>query len=483
MTAEGIRAVADAVLYEGYILYPYRKSALKNRQRWTFGGLFPRNYAERGVGDRWFLECECLLRGNVSTQIGVNVRFLQVVNREIGRLKAPPVDEPELSWPANAGHPDETRSATAKKERTANDKQPSPRCHLGGPHSRAVTGFEEFSLETVPELTIAGRKYVGWDEAMEREVTLAPTPLAAITAEAIKVPISLASFRTTEPIADDAGRVAGRIIRRGEALEGRAALRATRVADDVFRLTLRVENLGTISDEQCANRHNALPFTFASTHAILSVEGGEFLSLIDPPENVAEIARACRNDGLWPVLAGAEGKGEAMLAAPIILYDYPQIAPESAGDLFDGTEIDEILILRTLTMTDAEKAEMAAGDTRARALLERIEAMSPQELGRLHGAWRSVQGAPQLASVGYGRLAVGDRVKLKPRAGGDIMDIVLKDKTAVIEGIERDFEDRVHVAVVLDDDPGREFGLERMPGHRFFFSPEEIEIVSAEGAR
>ena len=61
------------------------------------------------------------------------------------------------------------------------------------------------------------------------------------------------------------------------------------------------------------------------------------------------------------------------------------------------------------------------------------------------------------------------------------MDIVLKNEVAVIEAIERDFEDQVHVAVVLEADPGREFGLDRMPGHRFFFSPDEIEPLDTEG--
>ena len=174
-----------------------------------------------------------------------------------------------------------------------------------------------------------------------------------------------------------------------------------------------------------------------------------------------------------------------MLASPIILYDYPQIAPESPGDLFDGTEIDEILTLRILTMTDAEKREMAAADTAARALLERTEALTPAQFGRLHGAMRRPGSQVDLAAgeADGGGLAVGARVRLDRSAGADIMDIVLKDKEAVIEAIERDFEDRVHVAVTLIDDPGRDLGLDRYPGHRFFFAADEVELLDPEGGR
>jgi hypothetical protein len=74
-------------------------------------------------------------------------------------------------------------------------------------------------------------------------------------------------------------------------------------------------------------------------------------------------------------------------------------------------------------------------------------------------------------------LRVGDRVRINPKTQADILDMALAGKIAVIEAIEQDFEDRVQLALVLDDDPGREFGMMRQPGHRFFFSPDEIEPV------
>jgi hypothetical protein len=164
-----------------------------------------------------------------------------------------------------------------------------------------------------------------------------------------------------------------------------------------------------------------------------------------------------------------------MLSSPIILYDYPQIAPESPGNLFDSTEIDEILSLRILTLTDEEKREMAGASEQARALLERTESLSPADWGRLHGALRRPRN-------GTTELKPGDRVRLKPQRRADIMDVVLKNKVAIVEAIERDFEDRLHVAVTILDDPGRDFGLERMPGHRFFFAQDEVELLPPETA-
>jgi hydrogenase maturation protease len=126
------------------------------------------------------------------------------------------------------------------------------------------------------------------------------------------------------------------------------------------------------------------------------VENGEFLSLLDPPASMADLAGQCENKGTFPVLAGEEAT--AMLASPIILYDHPSIAPESAGNLFDATEIDEILSLRILTLTDEEKREMRESDDRTRELLLRTESMPDEQFIKLHGILRGlglVKGKPQ----------------------------------------------------------------------------------------
>jgi hydrogenase maturation protease len=429
-----IRTVADAILYEGYILYPYRKSSIKNQQRWTFGGLFPRSYAERGGGDRSTMICECLLRGDDETRLRLQLRFLQVAARRIARLAAP------------------VRALDAE--------------HL--PFHTLVEAME-----------IGGRSYLPWDEAVAREEDVFLERLSALTATPLVRDFHHAANTGLEPVAAEDGAIHGLILRQTENIDVRLTLSAQRVMEDTFRLSVRVENITALDVTPGLKRDAAAPFATASTHLVLRVEGGAFVSLTDPPDELAAAAKTCANDGCWPVLAGEDGATDAILAAPIILYDYPRIAPESQSDLFDGTEIDEILILRILTMTDAEKREMASGDPRARDLLAKIEALAPDELGKLHGAWRDTsRQKPELVSIAHGGLSVGTRVRLKPRKGGDVLDIALAGKLAVIEAIERDFEDRIHVAVVVEDDPGRDFGTGRFPGHRFFFAPEEIEPVT-----
>jgi hypothetical protein len=96
------------------------------------------------------------------------------------------------------------------------------------------------------------------------------------------------------------------------------------------------------------------------------------------------------------------------------------------------------------------------------------------------GDWNPLEearAAPESVRVRGVDLRVGDRVLLCPLKNADIMDMALAGKVAVIEAIEQDFEDQIQLAVVLDDDPGREFGMMRQPGHRFFFSPDEVEPI------
>jgi hydrogenase maturation protease len=171
---------------------------------------------------------------------------------------------------------------------------------------------------------------------------------------------------------------------RFEGVGGDLELRSIRVNHQCFKITLIVRNLTSVGNAE--DRDAILLRSLVSVHSILHAGGGEFISSIDPPEQFHAAVAECRNIGAWPVLAGEEGQRDLVLSAPIILYDYPQIAPESAGDLFDGTEIDEILALRILTMTDAEKLEVRKGDDRARRILERTEILPPEHFQKLHGA-------------------------------------------------------------------------------------------------
>jgi hypothetical protein len=328
---DAVKKIAEAVLYEGYILWPYRRSARKNRQRWTFGGVYPRAYSEaRGEDDPWLMQTQCLVLGDGEYTIEVKVRFLHVVERKVGK-----------------------KSGQAP--------------------------------EYVEELRVGGDLYLPWNEATEREIGVGRFKLSELLESPKQVGIDIPAGSTEELLEEPTGEVVGALVRRWRTLRGTVEVEAEPLQGELFRITVRITNT---TPWEGGDRESTLKQTFVSTHMALEVEGGEFVSLMDPPEELREAVQGCENLKTWPVLVGEEGKRNMMLSAPIILYDYPQIAPESPGDLFDGTEIDQLLIFNILTLTDDEKEEMRASDPRAREILERTESLSPEELMNLHGAVR-----------------------------------------------------------------------------------------------
>lgn len=298
MTADPVAAIARAVLYEGYLLYPYTRSSAKNQVRWTFGGVYPPAWG----ADPSAMQTECLVRPASGWRVDVSVRCLQLLRRT-----AP-------------GEPD-------------------------------------------------------WQEAQERTVAdLALTPEAE--AEAV---VDLPAGSVQE----------GGVLRRWERIQGRVRAASTPVSGGAARITVRIENATALPDRP--DRDGAQLRALVSTHTVLRVEGGAFCSLADPPASLREAAGACDNQGTWPVPVGEVGSTGVLLSSPIILEDYPRVAEESPGDLFDGTEIDEILTLRILTLSDAEKAELRRTDPRAAELLDRTEGLGAEDLMRLHGTLREMR--------------------------------------------------------------------------------------------
>lgn len=421
MNIEHVKTIADAVLYEGYILYPYRPSATKNHQRWMFGELYPTDDARSG-GESSTMRAEMLIEGEASTTIDIVARFLQNRSRQVGELSA------------------------------------------SGGAKGAVAHFR-----ATPSLVVDGEPLVSFDEALERQVDVEPMTLSDLLAEPTRLRFSFPATREFERVRSRSGEIVAGIARSSETVEGEIVVSVVMVGDRLFRVSVEIANVTPLADPASLSRRQAQAHAFLSTHLIIGAGGGAFVSLLDPPERFRDAAAACASSGLWPTLVGEAGRRDMMLASPIILYDYPKIAPESHAAFFDGAEIDELLTLRVRTLTDAEKKEMAAADPRAREILERCERMTPEELAALHGAFRPID------DEAAAQLAVGERVRIHPRAGGDIMDIALCGRVAVIASIERDFEGRAHVAVTLEDDPGADLGAVGFPGHRFFFSPQELE--------
>jgi hypothetical protein len=368
------RAVGDAVLYEGYLLYPYRASAGKNRVRWQWGVLMPPSYASAEIGEHASARVECLLEPLERTILHVKVRFLQTRTR------------------------------------------------------------------------------LTWDEAVEHETDF-ELPLSELPVE---TQFHVPGEERTHPLS-------GVLTARVDPLDG-----------PFGGARLRVEVHNTTSWHSDGVREHALRHSLLAAHLVLSVDTGHFLSMLDPPEWAKPAVDACRQERLWPVLIGDTSRSTVMLASPIILYDNPSIAEESPGDLFDGTEIDEILTLRTMTLTDDEKREARATDPRAAAIVDRVDAMPPELLERLHGAVRSLRPVEPSVTVAGVRVAAGSQVRLRPNLrGADAQDMFLTGKTATVRVILSDVDGVTHVAVTLDDDPGAD--LQHAHGRYRYFSPDEIE--------
>jgi hypothetical protein len=302
MNFASVEKIAAAVLYEGYILYPYRSTAIKNRQRWNFGTLYPRIYAEAQRPEESFrLISECLLVPGDDTSLDVKVSFLQLL-----------------------------------------------------PQPRTGSDLTDPSLD--------------WDEAIERTSEHCGLHLSAL----LSAPLTL----HIEPTAE---------------LAASLSLHARSLPSGGCILRLELQNISLLPSGGEARRDEALPRSLVSAHVLLGVTGGEFISLLEPPDLYLADAEACTNTGVFPVLAGDEPDHSILLLSPIIMYDYPNTSPESAGDFFDGTEMDEMLTLRVLTLTDSEKEEMRNGDPRARRILERTEALTGEEMLKAHGIVRPIR--------------------------------------------------------------------------------------------
>lgn len=317
-----VRRIADAVLYEGYLLWPYSKSALKNQQRFTFGGVYPPAFEDSSQ-----MQAQVLLEAHEDVEVEVRVRFLHVVERQVLKIDR-----------ADGG---------------AEGESPAP-------------------PEPVEELDAGGERFVSWDEAVEREV--APGPISI-------------------PAGEQLTEIPGGMIRRSwQALQGEVRLTREELRPGLSRLTVRILNTTPWEpdsrEDRPRRRADALRRTFCSTHASLRTTGGAWVSLTDPPADLRGEAERCENIRLWPVLVGEPHERDTLLASPIILSDHPEIAPESPGDLFDSGEIDQMLVLNILAMTDRERADMHDSDPRAREILERTVALSDEEIMRLNGAVR-----------------------------------------------------------------------------------------------
>jgi hypothetical protein len=433
-------AVANAVLYEGYALYPYRRSSAKNRVRFQFGVVMPRSCIDTsgagwgaaptvaGSAESWYQQTEALFEPGSGGTVAVRVRFLRLEQRQVDR--------------------------------------------------RCASGWEP-----VERLETGGNVHVPFDEGVEEEVELG----FSYDSNGVGTAETMATLPASDAVQEivSGGEVVGRILRRRESLtlHVQTAARPVQAPFRLSRLRLRVENTTGWNDAGVL-RDQVLRRSALATHALVAASGARFLSLLDPPDWATPAVAACENHYTYPVLAGRPGRHDLILSSPIILYDHPRVAPESPGDLFDATEIDEILSLRTLTLTDEEKAEIRVADARTAAIVDRVDTMPPEVLARLHGVVRTMtelSGSPTPKAdevvLGDGeRAGAGDLVILHPRDGGaDAGDMFLRGRTGRIEAIIDDVDDRCHVAVTVPDAPGAE--IQQWYGRYYYFSPEELSVA------
>ncbi|MFI6600141.1 hypothetical protein ACIBHX_28190 [Nonomuraea sp. NPDC050536] len=435
------RRVADTVLYEGYLLYPYRASAAKNQMRWQFGVLVPPGFT--ATAEPSASTTECLAEAAGAANVRLILRFLHVKERRV-------------------------------------------ECADSG------------GYRPVAELRSGDSTFITFDEATEREVETVLSIADLLDAERT-VEVSVPGELGEEPILAPTGEVEGRVVAQHLPLHAVLRVAAEPIAGPygLIKLRAQVENVDGW-DPRDAPREQALRRSLVSAHLLLALDSGAFVSLTDPPEWAQPFARTCRNEHTWPVLVGEPGHRDVVLSSPIILYDHPTIAPESPGDLFDATEIDEILHLRTLTLTEEETREARATDPRAARLIDMVGDLPAEWVERLHGAIRYPEAAapspwwdpgsdpsvsPGTDSVVIAGVAVaqGSRVRLNPgRRRADAHDMFLAGRTATVEAVLLDVDGARHVAVTLDEDPGAD--LQRSHGRFLYFAPDEIEPLGDERA-
>ena len=427
------RAVADAVLYEGYLLYPYRATSSKNQSRWQFGVLGPQGAADTGLGEDGTLSAQVLVRSYGVPSLSGVVRFLQLQHRGVER-------------------------------------------DVGGGR-----------FEPVDELTAGSQMWLSWDEAVECEISIEPSRVTSLprTCE-----ISVPAGRDVENVEG------GRIVRTRRSLHGLVAMSADEDGD-LLRLTFEVRNTAT----PAADKDEAIATSLIGTHLLIEVTEGEFVSLLEPPDSAAAAVARCGQHRCFPVLAGPAGETDLVLVSPIILYDHPEIAEQSRGALFDSTEIDEILTLRVMTMTDEEKAQARATDPLAAQIIDRCDSMSPEAMLDLHGVLRNPHAPTQEPGlipevpadvdwwdpmadtavrpgldailVNGTRVTRGSRVRLRPSRRADAQDLFYADKIARVTSVHEDVDGDQHVGVVLEDDPAAD--LHDWYGRYLYFAPDEVE--------
>jgi len=316
-------------------------------------------------------------------------------------------------------------------------------------------------------------------EAAKRRIELPATTLAQLEVEPVTVPFAF------------------------EHVQGRVRMTAQAFGAGLVRVTSCVHNTTEVAEG--LDRPGALRSSLLSTHVMARIAGvggvgsPRLLSPTAPPEHAVTANMACANVNTFPVLASRED--DVVLGAAIVLPDHPQLAPESRGDLFDGTEIEEALLLHVLALSDGEVDAIAEQDPAIREMVRRAAATTPEEFAKLRGRItikdvvpdapprETLMGMPTFGEELRGEQQVhvsgvtyrlGDHVRLRPETGRNAQDHLLDGRSATIERIYIDYSEIVHLCVTIDEDPGQV--LMRDIGRYLYFKPDEVEMIQGSPA-
>jgi hypothetical protein len=280
-----------------------------------------------------------------------------------------------------------------------------------------------------------------------------------------------------------AGALAGRPARKEVTVGGLTvgvALETRRwPGEEAYTVMLRVDNLTLASSG--LDRAGALRRSLISTHPMLRVTGGRFVSPLEWP---------CGSVNTFPVLASEDD--DVVLGAAIVLPDHPRLAPESLGGLFDSTEIEEALLLHVRTLSDSERADIERQDPAVREMIARASRATPDDIVALHGRvelrdpeTREPPAEPPglvdpragdaVLDVGGRTFRRGGKVVIRPGPEADVHARMLDGRMATIERIFTDYDGKAHLGLTIDDDPGQE--LMRETGRYLYFFAPELEVV------
>jgi hydrogenase maturation protease len=440
------KGVADTVCYEGYVLYPYRASAQKNQLRWQFGVLAP---LSAGGSDPSTAQSEFVVETRPGARLQVRLRSLQV-------------------------------------------------------QQRSVEAHRDGRFVPVAHLDDGVQAWTSFDEAADHQLDLVDVDLGEAAERECVLSVELPESRNEEQLIGANGSLRGRVVRRRWPVAARLAVRAAPLDGPypLTRVTVTVDNQTDWFDDG-TSRDDILRRSLVAAHVLVAADNCRFISSLDPPRFASDAVDHCTNSGLFPVLVGDGGDSDVVLASPIILYDHPVIAPESEGDMFDATEIDEILALRVLTLTDEEKREARSTDPRSAAIIDRCDAMGADALDALHGTFRSIRSVgpdpsgdlsderwwepqvdasfdPWSDTIDIGGLSVGSgtRVALHPQRRSDAQDFFVDGRTASVAGVFNDVTGDVYLAVAVDDPDA---DLHQWHGRYLYFHPDEVEVLSDGG--